>query len=78
MDKKRCTWVNLDNPLYVEYHDKEWGVPEHDDNSSKRTWGFACYLASGTEDFQRPARQGDDLYRIGDNLFFSSSHWCGQ
>lgn len=27
----RCWWVNLDNPLYVEYHDKEWGVPEHSD-----------------------------------------------
>lgn len=22
---KRCSWVNLDNPLYVAYHDKEWG-----------------------------------------------------
>jgi DNA-3-methyladenine glycosylase I len=27
----RCRWCNLDNPLYVEYHDKEWGVPVHDD-----------------------------------------------
>jgi len=26
-DKKRCFWCNLNNPLYVEYHDKEWGVP---------------------------------------------------
>ena len=31
MDKKRCTWVPLDNPLYVRYHDEEWGVPVHDD-----------------------------------------------
>lgn len=23
---KRCKWCNLNNPLYVEYHDKEWGV----------------------------------------------------
>lgn len=22
----RCFWCNLKNPLYVEYHDKEWGV----------------------------------------------------
>ena len=22
----RCKWCNLNNPLYVEYHDKEWGV----------------------------------------------------
>ncbi|MEK8127537.1 DNA-3-methyladenine glycosylase I [Paenibacillus filicis] len=26
----RCGWVN-DDPLYLEYHDKEWGVPVHDD-----------------------------------------------
>ncbi|WP_426448822.1 DNA-3-methyladenine glycosylase I [Paenibacillus sp. S-38] len=26
----RCAWVN-DDPLYQEYHDKEWGVPVHDD-----------------------------------------------
>ena len=23
---KRCKWCNENNPLYVEYHDKEWGV----------------------------------------------------
>ena len=28
---KRCDWVNLNNPIYVDYHDKEWGRPEHDD-----------------------------------------------
>ncbi len=28
---KRCAWVNLKNPLYVEYHDTEWGVPVYDD-----------------------------------------------
>ncbi|MFC5452967.1 DNA-3-methyladenine glycosylase I [Paenibacillus aestuarii] len=26
----RCGWVNED-PLYIEYHDHEWGVPVHDD-----------------------------------------------
>lgn len=29
--KKRCSWVNIDNKLYVEYHDLEWSVPKHDD-----------------------------------------------
>ena len=28
---KRCKWCNLDNPLYVEYHDKEWCIPNNDD-----------------------------------------------
>jgi DNA-3-methyladenine glycosylase I len=27
----RCAWVPLDDPLYVAYHDEEWGVPERDD-----------------------------------------------
>ena len=28
---RRCDWVPEDNPLYVAYHDEEWGVPVHDD-----------------------------------------------
>jgi DNA-3-methyladenine glycosylase I len=28
---QRCEWVPEDNPLYVAYHDEEWGVPVHDD-----------------------------------------------
>ncbi|MHA2220802.1 MAG: DNA-3-methyladenine glycosylase I [Candidatus Thorarchaeota archaeon] len=28
--KKRCDWP-LDNPLFVKYHDEEWGVPVRDD-----------------------------------------------
>lgn len=28
---KRCAWVNENNPLYVAYHDNEWGVPCYDD-----------------------------------------------
>src|ERR1700730_18018954 len=31
MNTKRCTWVSPDNPLMVQYHDREWGVPVHDD-----------------------------------------------
>ncbi|MFQ5585717.1 MAG: DNA-3-methyladenine glycosylase I [Thermodesulfobacteriota bacterium] len=28
--KTRCAWVG-EEPLYVDYHDMEWGVPLHDD-----------------------------------------------
>ena len=28
----RCAWPS-DDPLYVAYHDEEWGVPEHDDRA---------------------------------------------
>src|SRR5471032_1944156 len=29
--KTRCAWCPANNSLYIEYHDKEWGVPVHDD-----------------------------------------------
>ncbi len=28
--RRRCDWCGTD-PLYVAYHDTEWGVPQHDD-----------------------------------------------
>ena len=28
---KRCAWAPVDQPLYLAYHDEEWGVPVHDD-----------------------------------------------
>jgi len=28
---KRCGWAKLSNPLYLKYHDEEWGVPLHDE-----------------------------------------------
>lgn len=31
-DRPLCSWVNLENPLYVKYHDCEWGKPVHDDH----------------------------------------------
>ncbi|EEW24809.1 DNA-3-methyladenine glycosylase I [Rhodobacter ferrooxidans] len=45
--KTRCPWCGTD-PLYVAYHDREWGVPEHD---SRALWeklildGFQAGLA---------------------------------
>jgi len=30
-EKTRCGWVPAGDPLYVAYHDREWGVPLHDD-----------------------------------------------
>ena len=28
---KPCSWVSVDDPLMLQYHDREWGVPVHDD-----------------------------------------------
>jgi len=31
-DKNRCQWPNLENnPVYITYHDEEWGVPSYED-----------------------------------------------
>lgn len=32
-NKNRCPWVDMSKPDYVEYHDREWGVPVHDDRT---------------------------------------------
>ncbi|WP_198435137.1 DNA-3-methyladenine glycosylase I [Aerococcus urinae] len=29
---QRCHWCNLANPLYISYHDQEWGVPNLQDD----------------------------------------------
>jgi len=32
VSRSRCAWAGED-PLYVDYHDRQWGVPEHDDRT---------------------------------------------
>ena len=29
----RCGWVKLSEPIYVAYHDEEWGKPLNDDHA---------------------------------------------
>lgn len=31
-DKVRCKWCNLKNKLYIEYHDKEWCIPNFEEH----------------------------------------------
>ena len=31
LTKKRCFWCNLKNPIYIAYHDNEWGVFPEDE-----------------------------------------------
>jgi DNA-3-methyladenine glycosylase I len=33
MTPKRCGWAGVDDPLMLRYHDREWGVPVHDDRT---------------------------------------------
>jgi DNA-3-methyladenine glycosylase I len=39
----RCSWADGD-PLYIEYHDLEWGVPVHDDRKH-----FECLILEGAQ-----------------------------
>lgn len=41
----RCSWVNMKNPLYVEYHDHEWGLPEHSDKKLFEMLILECFQA---------------------------------
>ena len=38
---KRCQWCG-DDPLYVAYHDQEWGVPVHDDRAGHEAYDPRC------------------------------------
>src|SRR5882762_11845828 len=41
---KRCSWASTDSPLLVEYHDREWGVPVHNDHKH-----FEVLVLSGAQ-----------------------------
>ncbi len=43
--KTRCSWCNLSNPLYVAYHDHEWGVPVHNDRKLFEMLLLECFQA---------------------------------
>ena len=57
----RCNWVGSDNPLMLEYHGREWGVPVHDD---RRHFEFPR-ARSGAGRAQLVDRAQEDLKRRG-------------
>ncbi len=69
----RCSYVNLKNPLYIRYHDEEWGVPEHSDQklyellileSFQAGLSWECVL-NKRENF-RKAYDGFDINKVCD------------
>ena len=42
---KRCKWCNLNNPKYIEYHDKEWGKANHNDKYLYEMLILECFQA---------------------------------
>lgn len=70
-NRKRCKWCNLKNPLYVSYHDSEWGVLRLDDGylyemllleSFQAGLSFECVL-NKRENF-RSAFDGFDRWKV--------------
>ena len=43
IEQSRCAWLN-DDPLYIAYHDEEWGVPQRDPLAL-----FECLLLEGAQ-----------------------------
>lgn len=68
---RRCEYVNLSNPLYIDYHDNEWGRPLHDDQALFELLILECFQAglswecvlNKRESFRR-AYEGFDPARV--------------
>ncbi len=41
---KRCSWATVDGPMLLQYHDREWGVPVHNDRKH-----FEVLVLSGAQ-----------------------------
>lgn len=41
----RCSWVDLNSEVYVNYHDEEWGVPKYDDRELFELLVLECFQA---------------------------------
>ena len=66
----RCAWGTAD-PLYVDYHDREWGVPLHDDRAlfellclEGAQAGLAWITILRKRDGYRRAFDGFDPHRV--------------
>ncbi len=65
MSEIRCAWVGSD-PLYIAYHDKEWGVPVYDDRQL-----LAKLILDGAQaglSWITVLRKRDNYYKAFDNF----------
>ena len=70
-EKKRCFWVDLSSPVYIEYHDKEWGIPVYDDEKLYEMFlletfqaGLSWITILKKREFFRVAFDGFDVKKI--------------
>ena len=78
----RCAWVPLADPLYVAYHDEEWGVPERDERKlfellnlegaqAGLSWSTILHKREG----YRQAFAGWDIEAIAGSASETSNGW---
>ncbi len=67
----RCGWVKLNNPVYVAYHDEEWGKPLHDDRAlfelfslETQSAGLSWLTVLKKREGYRKAFEGFDLSKV--------------
>ena len=66
---KRCGWLKMNNPLYVAYHDEEWGQPLHDDQALFELLCMETYQAGLSWETvlnKRQAFHGYQVHRVAD------------
>lgn len=70
-NKNRCPWVDMTKPDYVAYHDREWGVPVHDDRAifefltlEAAQAGLSWYTVLRKRDSYRDAFAGFDPQKV--------------
>jgi DNA-3-methyladenine glycosylase I len=70
-ERRRCPWVDLSKPDYIEYHDKEWGVPVFDDRTifefltlEAAQAGLSWYTVLRKRDHYRQAYKGFDPEKV--------------
>jgi len=71
VNQDRCPWVDLTKPDYIDYHDKEWGVPVHDDRTifefltlEAAQAGLSWYTVLRKRDAYRKAFAGFDPEKV--------------
>ena len=71
MSVSRCGWVKLSDPVYVAYHDEEWGKPLHDDRAlfelfslETQSAGLSWLTILKKREGYREAFKGFDLNKV--------------
>ena len=67
----RCRWCNVKNPIYVKYHDTEWGVPGKEDSELYELFvlepfqaGLSWEIVLNKRESFRRAFEGFDVEKI--------------